>query len=109
MVDDKTIDAASRFVETLKSVFGPTGIWVILILGLIAAIGFKLYNDYQRSKREGVALDAKDETIAILVEQNRDFRVKIARIDGWSDEMISEIILKKSPQDAIEAQKLLDK
>ena len=105
---EKLITAIQNLIKTLVELFGvTTTIW--LVVGtVIVLIAWKIYTDIRKRQEVDKALQAKDYTIQLLAEQNREFRVTILKQQGWDDASIDKFILKNTPENPIEARKMLE-
>jgi len=106
---DKILEAINKILQTLLTSFGPG--WALLIVFLACVLGFlyKFYGDWVKRNETNHIVRAKDETIQLLAQDNRDLRVILFKYLGWSDEAVKNIVLENIPKDAIEARKLLEK
>ena len=105
---DKFLEALNKILETCISAFG-TNFTIFLIFAVpLGFFGYKIYTDWRKRKEVDATIQAKDETIQILAEQNRQLRVIELTHLGWSAKAIDKVIMKNTPKDAIEAREMLE-
>ncbi len=96
----------------LKLFFDKLGVgWTIaLLLGIgILLFAFRCYKDWRKDREIHLALQAKDKTIQIIAEQNRQYRVLELKEKGLSDEMITALVLENTPANPAEARAILER
>jgi uncharacterized membrane protein (DUF106 family) len=104
---DKALEALNKLLQTCIQFFG-VNFTVFLIFAIpIGFFLYKIYTDWVKRNEINATIKAKDETIQVLAEQNRQLRVIELKHLGWSDEAIDRVVMKNTPKDAIEARKLL--
>ena len=104
---DKLLETLDKLIRTCIEFFGVN--WTIFFIFAVPICAFlwKLYTDYVKRHEINETIKAKDETIQVLAEQNRQLRVIELKHLGWSDKAIESVVMKNTPKDAIEARELL--
>lgn len=101
------LEAVDKLLRTCLEQFGVNTTLFLIFSVAIGLFLWRIYNDWRKGKEINAAIKAKDETIQVLAEHNREFRVIDLKARGWSDEMIDAVVLKNTPKDAIEAREML--
>jgi hypothetical protein len=103
------LDAVDKLLRTCLEFFG-VNLTVWIIIGTVAFFAlWRVYSDWAKRKEVNSTVAAKDHTIQILAEQNRQLRVIQLKNDGWALKDIENFVLKAIPKDPIEAREMLQK
>lgn len=104
---DKIFQAINELLKTCVELLGYNLTVVLIFLVPSLLFLYKVYNDWTKRREVNLAIKAKDETIQVLAEQNRQFRVIELKEKGWNDDAINNVVMKNTPKDAVEARKML--
>lgn len=103
------LEAVNRLLELLIGNFGAWPTVALIVVFIIAAFGFRYYNDRRRDREIDLLIAEKDKTIQRLAESERMYRALFLRQQtDWSDEQIEQFILKNEFSNPVEARQALE-
>lgn len=104
---DKLFEALDKILRTCIEYFGVNLTLFIIFAAPILLFLWRVYTDWVKRNEINATIKAKDETIQVLAEQNRQLRVIELKHLGWNDKAIDAVVMKNTPKDAIEAREML--
>ncbi|MCD9189268.1 MAG: hypothetical protein LUM44_22820 [Pyrinomonadaceae bacterium] len=106
---DKVLEALDKLLRTCIEFFG-VNLTIFFIFAIpILLFLYRIYTDWVKRNEVDAAIKAKDETIQVLAEHNRELRVLHLTQLGWDSASIEAVVMKNTPKDAIEAREMLQK
>lgn len=99
-MDATVIDAVTRLVQVL----GPDRSLALAVFLTVAVAAWKRYQDKKKEKAESKLLNAKEEEIARLAEDNRAWRRYFLEGLGLSEGEIARLGINSAPADPITAE-----
>jgi hypothetical protein len=89
-----------RYLYSFEKAF----LWCLYSITLF----YRLYNDWRKDKEINALLKEKDRTIQRLAEENRLYRIKELKSQGFSEDYIEKFILRNEFENPSEARKTLE-
>jgi hypothetical protein len=105
---EKTIESLEKLLRTCIEFFGPNLTLLLVFLIPLCFFAYRLYTDWVKRTEIDKVVAAKDETIQVMAQQNRDLRVQEFVRLGWTPDQIEAVVLKNSPKNALEARELFE-
>jgi predicted membrane protein len=105
----EVLEVLVKLLELLFKYFNPTVVLVLIVAIPLVFFAYKIYTDWIKRKETNEVIKAKDETIQILNEQNRQLRVIQLKNQGWDDDAIEAVVMKEMPKNPIEAREMVKK
>jgi hypothetical protein len=95
---DKAIQAAQQLLDWFFQHYGPRWTLLLIFLVPVAFVGWQIWLSWRKDKVTDKALEAKEETIQRLADDNRTYRILFFKEKcGWTDDQIERWLLLKDP------------
>lgn len=105
---DKVIEAVTALLKFLFATLGVGGTVAVVIVFIVVATCFRLYNDWKKDKEVNQALAEKDRTIARLAAQERVWRIQDFKAKGWTEDEIDKYLIQNEAPNIPAARQLLE-
>jgi SpoVK/Ycf46/Vps4 family AAA+-type ATPase len=105
----EALEALAKILEILFKYLSPNMVLALIILIPVFLLIYKIYSDWVKRHEINETIKAKDETIQILNEHNRQLRVLELKLRGWSEADIDAVVMKQTPKNPIEARDMLER
>jgi hypothetical protein len=105
----EVLEALTKLLELLFKYLSPNTVLILILVIPILLFLYKIYTDWVKRNETNSTIKAKDETIQILNEQNRQLRVIQLKQLGWSDDAIEAVVMKEMPKNVMEAREMVKK
>lgn len=85
-------------LEWFYKTFGAGWTLVVFLSVPVLFLGWQIYLTWRKDKEANLALEAKEDTIQRLAEENRLYRIQIFKEKfGWTDHQVDTWIIKGEP------------
>ena len=102
------IDALSRLVQSLVSVFGRTGAVIFIVLIFVVSVVLRRHGERKKERIYELVSEEKERAIDRLSKENLSLRVVLFKqVYGWSDDEIERFLLQNRFEDQINAARAL--
>ncbi len=105
----EVLEALTKLLELLFKYFSPNTVLALFIVIPFLLFLYKIYTDWAKRNETNETIKAKEQTIQILNEQNRQLRVIQLKQLGWNDDAIEAVVMKEMPKNVIEAREMVRK
>jgi hypothetical protein len=81
------------FIDWFYRQYGPNWTLGLLVTIVLIAIAWQVWQTIRKDREINKAIQAKDETISRLAEENRLYRIQVFKKLDWTDDQIDRWIL----------------